>query len=182
MPDENNKQPNTESENSLAKCQRERDEYLAGWQRAKADLLNYKKEEAARLEEFTKYHNADFILELISVLDNFDLALTVMEKNKTAAGPGGGEVETPTPQAVRMEKGIYMIRTQLTDILKKRGLAPIEVKRGDRFDPTVMEAIAEMDSDLPEGSVVEKIETGYRLHDRTLRPARVKVSKGQTNK
>lgn len=140
-------------------CEKQRDEYLAGWQRAKADLLNYKKEEAARLEEFAKYHNADFVLELVSILDNFDLGLAALEKQ----GP--------------VEKGIYMIRAQTEDILKKRGLERIEVKKGGEFDPAVMEAVAEVDSDLPEGKVVEEIEAGYRLYDKILRPARVKTSK-----
>lgn len=150
----------TEEQNqNKSECERQRDEYLAGWQRAKADLMNYKKEEAARLEEFAKYHNASFILELVGVLDNFDLGLAALEKQ----GP--------------VEKGIYMIRAQMEDILKKRGLVRIEVKKGDKFDPAVMEAIAEVDSDLPAGEVVEEIETGYRLYDRVLRPARVKISK-----
>jgi molecular chaperone GrpE len=163
---------------SMEKCQKERDEYLAGWQRAKADLLNYKKEETERLQEFARYHNADFALELVGVLDNFDLALLAMEKSKATPASGGDGV--PTPQAVGMEKGVYMIRAQLTDILKKRGLARIEVKPGDEFNPAVMEAIAEADSGLPSGKVVEEIEAGYRLYDRVLRPARVKVSKGRT--
>lgn len=140
----------------------ERDEYLAGWQRAKADLLNYKKEEAERLQEFAKYHNADLVLEMIGVLDSFDLGLAALEKQGA------------------VEKGIYMIRAQIEDVLKKRGLARIEVKKGGEFDPALMEAIAETDSDLPEGRVVEEIETGYRLYDKILRPARVKVSKGRT--
>jgi molecular chaperone GrpE len=142
-------------------CEKQRDEYLAGWQRAKADLINYKKEEAERLQEFAKYHNADFVLELVSILDNFDLGLAALEKQ----GP--------------VEKGIYMIRAQMEDILKKRGLRRVEVKKGDQFDPAVMEAIAEVDSDLPEGGIVEEIEAGYRLYDKILRPARVKVSKGK---
>lgn len=151
----------SEPQDELSRCKQERDDYLAGWQRAKADLLNYKKEEAARLEEFAKYHSADFVLELVSVLDNFDLGLTALERR----GP--------------VEKGIYMIRAHLEDILKKRGLSRIEVKAGDEFSPAVMEAIAEVDSELPAGRVVDEVEAGYRLHGRILRPARVKISRGR---
>lgn len=147
---------------SVSECEKQRDEYLAGWQRAKADLINYKREEAKRFEEFAKYHNADFMLELLNVLDNFDLGLAALEKQGS------------------VEKGIYMIRAQMEDVLKKRGLMRLEVKKGDTFDPAMMEAIAEVDSELPEGKVVEEIEKGYRLNDRILRPARVKISKGQT--
>ena len=141
--------------------EKQRDEYLAGWQRAKADFINYRKEEMKHLEEVAQYGNQGLILDLISVLDNFDLGLRALEKN----GP--------------VEKGVYLIRTQIEDILKKRGLAKIEVKEGEAFDPGVAEALSEVPSEKPPGTVVEVIESGYRLHERVLRPARVIVSKGK---
>ena len=134
----------------LEEIKKQRDEYLAGWQRAKADFINYKKEEMAHLQEAVKYGNEDLIKDLVSVMDNFDLGLRVLEKT----GP--------------VEKGIYMIRSQIEDILKKRGLAKIEVKSGDMFDPAVMEAMTEIESDLPHSAVVEEIEPGYRLHEKVL--------------
>ena len=129
----------------------QRDEYLAGWQRAKADFINYKKEEFAHLQEVAKYGSEDLIKDMVSVMDNFDLGLRAMEK----AGP--------------VEKGIYLIRSQMEDILKKRGLAKMEVKIGDMFDPATMEAMTEIENDLPHGAVVEEIEPGYRLHEKVLR-------------
>ena len=57
------------------KCVTERDEYLAGWQRAKADFINYKKEELKHLEDVSRYGSAELMRDLIAVLDNFDLAL-----------------------------------------------------------------------------------------------------------
>ena len=138
----------------------QRDEYLAGWQRAKADFINYKKEEMKKLEDLARYGNEDLIKDLISVMDNFDLALRTLEK----AGP--------------VEKGIYIIRTQIEDILKKRGLEKIEIKVGDEFDPAIAEALAEIVSEKPHGVVMEVIEQGYRLYEKVLRPARVIVSKG----
>lgn len=148
-------------ESELEKCKKEKDEYLAGWQRAKADLINYKKEEIQRLEEVARYGNEDLIMELITVLDNFDLGLAALEK----AGP--------------VEKGIYMIRAQIEDILRKRGLLKIEIKVGDKFDPQIAEAISEVESENPPATIIEEIEAGYRLYDKILRPARVKISKGQ---
>ncbi len=152
----------SELEEKLAAAERQRDEYLAGWQRAKADFMNYKKEEMARLQEIAKYGTIDLMENLIAVLDNFDLGIAAMEKQ----GP--------------VEKGVYMIKSQLEDILKKRGLTKIEVKPGDHFDPMVAEAIAEAESDYEVGSVVEQIEPGYRLGDKIIRPARVKISKEKT--
>ena len=144
----------------LAECEQMREEYLAGWQRAKADFINYKKEEVRRAEEIAKYQTEDFIYDMIGVLDNFDLGLAALEKQ----GP--------------VEKGIYLIRAQLMDIMKRRGLERMPVKPGEQFDPVWAEAIAEGDSELPAGSILEEIEPGYRLHQKILRPARVKISKG----
>lgn len=157
---EENKQQGEEL-TELQRCEKERDEYLAGWQRAKADFINYKKDEVQRLQEIAKYQLEDVTLELIAVLDNFDLGLAALEKQ----GP--------------VEKGIYMIRTQLLDVLKRRGLTRIEVKAGSAFDPAQMESVAETESVEPPGSVAEVIEEGYRLHEKIIRPARVKISKSK---
>ncbi len=152
------------SQNDLAeqflKCEKDRDDYLAGWQRAKADLINYKKDELRRMEEFARYATEDLIEELIGVLDNFDLGIAAMERMGS------------------VEKGVYMIRSQMEDILKKRGLVRISVKIGDQFDPSYAEAIAEEESDKPQGTILQEIEPGYKLHDKIVRSARVKISKG----
>lgn len=145
----------------LQRSESEKEQYLSGWQRAKADYLNYKKEEQQRLSEIAKYTNEDLMREMVTVLDNFDLGLRALEK----AGP--------------VEKGVYMIRAQIEDILKKRGLERIELKPGDKFDPTVAEGIAEGESEHPPGTIAEEIEPGYRLYDKVLRPARVKLSKSK---
>ncbi len=156
------------SENNLAKdtpkegaeeIKKQRDEYLAGWQRAKADFLNYRKEELMRFEEIAKYGNENLVRELITILDNFDLGLSALEKS----GP--------------VEKGIYIIRSQILDILKKRGLEKLDIKIGEEFNPSVAEAISEGESEKQPGIILEIIETGYKLHDKILRPARVKISK-----
>ncbi len=143
----------------IAEMTSQRDEYLAGWQRSKADFINYKKEEMKKMEDIARYGNEDLIKDLISVMDNFDLALRTLEK----AGP--------------VEKGIYLIRTQIDDILKKRGLVKIDLKPGDMFDPAVAEALSEVDAEQPPGAIVQEIEPGYRLHEKVLRPARVIISK-----
>lgn len=147
------------SGDELSKCNAERDEYLAGWQRAKADLINYKKEEFKRLEEAARYQLEDVVYDLVAVLDNFDLAISAMEKQ--------GQVE----------KGIYLIRTQLEDSLKRRGLTKIAASPGDDFSPGTMEAVAMAEVDGPPDKVVEVIETGYKIYEKILRPVRVRVSK-----
>ncbi|MBM3257201.1 MAG: nucleotide exchange factor GrpE [Candidatus Liptonbacteria bacterium] len=151
--------PNGESE--LDKCKKEKEEYLAGWQRAKADFINYKKEEAKRFEDIAKYASATLLEELITVLDNFDLAIQALKK-------AGG-----------VDKGIYMIRAHLEDILRKRGLTRIELTPPAQFDASTMEAIEETSSAESPGTVLEEIAPGYRLHDKVIRPARVRISKGK---
>jgi molecular chaperone GrpE len=155
MPDAQNDNQTSELEEVI----KQRDEYLAGWQRTKADFINYKKDEMKRMEEVARYGSESLIKDLISVMDNFDLALRSLEK----AGP--------------VEKGIYLIRSQVEDILRKRGLEKVSVKPGDLFDPSIAEAMTEVESDKPHGTVVEEIEPGYRLHDKIVRAARVIVSK-----
>ncbi len=164
--EENKKNHNGQDEleelkNKLKEIEQKKDEYLAGWQRAKADFINYKSEEMARLEEMAKYGNENLIYEFIGVMDNFDLGLEALEKS----GP--------------VEKGIYMIRSQIFDILKKRGLEKINIQIGDQFDPGIAEAISEAESEKPPGTIIGIIETGYKLHGRVLRPTRVQISKSQ---
>jgi molecular chaperone GrpE len=153
-------------EEQLAATEKERDEYKAGWQRAKADFINYKKEEETRLQEIARYGSKELIKDLILILDGYDLALR-MAKNSNEKG---------------MDEGIIIIRSQIEDILKKRGLEKIAISPGDVFDPAVAEAMLEIESEYPPGSVVDVAEQGYRLHEKILRPARVIVSKDKEQK
>jgi len=156
---DNQKVPQEESE--LAKCQKQCDEYLEGWKRAKADLINYKKDEAKRFEAIVKFSNEAMIRDLITVLDSFDLALVALENE--------GDHKT--------QKGTYLIRQQLEDIMKQQGLEKIIVSVGHPFDPALQEAIATVELDKPSGTVVEEVERGYLLNGKLIRPARVKVAK-----
>ena len=149
----------TELKKKLEDAEAKAADYLAGWQRAKADFSNYKKDEAERFEELAKYSFTDLMKEFISVLDSFDLAITALEKN----GP--------------VEKGVYMIRSQIEDLLEKRGLEKLEVEIGSDFDPRVAEAVAETESEKMPGKIVGIIEPGYKLFEKIIRPARVIVGK-----
>ncbi|HEY4475847.1 MAG TPA: nucleotide exchange factor GrpE [Candidatus Paceibacterota bacterium] len=164
--EKNNQQEKNEIQElnkKLENCQKERDEYLNGWKRAKADLINDQKDEAKRFEELLKFGSADLIKDFIPVLNNFDLALSVLEKDGKA------------------EKGVYMIRTQLEDVLRKRGLEKMAVSAGNNFDPSLHEAIGEIESEHQAGTVALIIENGYTLNGRVIRPARVKLAKGKTS-
>lgn len=142
-------------ENLAVKCE----EYLNGWKRAKADFINYQKDEGRRFEELAKFGNEALIKDLISILDSFDLAENAHPDNK----------------------GMRIIRTQLEELLRKRGLEPIVIKTGDPFDPSRHEALLAIENpgtaSRPPNTIAEELEKGYTLYRKVIRPARVKVIK-----
>lgn len=162
VPDEESGEAKAESKlakirDDLKECEAEKKEYLDGWQRAKADLINYKKDETKRFEEFMKYAAEGIVAEVVQVLDSFDLAL---------------RHEMPK----EVERGIVLIRSQLEDILRRRGLEVIQAA-GQKFDPALHESVGEAEADGDEGMVAEELQKGYMLNGRIIRPARVKISK-----
>ena len=149
-----------ELKEKLAECGKQRDEFLEGWKRAKADFINYKREEASRIEALAKFGNEALILELIGIMNSFDLGLTILKDDDPA------------------RRGMHLIQVQLEDLLRKYGLQRISVTKGQQFDPELHEAVAEVDSGEPANTVIEEIERGYALYGKVVRPARVKLSKG----
>lgn len=156
-----NQEESPQGENdSLESARKQAEEYLDGWKRAKAELINYKKDEVKRFEQLAKFANETLIREMINVLDSFDLAVVALER-------GGQSVE----------KGVYLIRAQMEDVLKNHGLERVVVSVGAPFDPALQEAVAVVESDKPSGTVVEEIERGYMMRGKLIRPARVKVAR-----
>ncbi len=156
--------PGVEPQNSpseLEKLKAERDEYLNGWKRATADLINYKKEESKRLEDSIRFTREDLLHDIIGAIDHFGLGLAAIEKQGS------------------VDKGFYMIKSQLEDILKRHGVQKIKAGVGELFNPMYHESIAEAENDgkLQSGSIAQEIEPGYTLNDRVIKPARVKVVK-----
>ncbi|OGZ02634.1 MAG: nucleotide exchange factor GrpE [Candidatus Liptonbacteria bacterium RIFOXYC1_FULL_36_8] len=137
------------------KCTKERDEYLLGWKRAKADLANFKKEEVARAEIFSKFANEAFLRDLLAIMDSFDLAIFAEPDNK----------------------GLTLIRSQFEGFFTRNGVVVIKAL-GEKFDPAWHEAVSEIEGTGKEsGIIVEVIERGWMLYEKVIRPARVKVSK-----
>ncbi len=173
------------AETELEKCQKERDEYLDGWKRAKADLINHKKDEAKRFEMMIKFANESLVKELINVLDSFDLAFIALGQSQINADNTQIDTdknirENPRSnprESASWQKGLYLIRHQLEDALKQRGLERIIVSIDQLFDPALQEVIASIESDKPSGMIIEEVEKGYLLNGKLIRPARVKVAK-----
>ncbi|MDI6820658.1 MAG: nucleotide exchange factor GrpE [Patescibacteria group bacterium] len=146
-------------EEEFDRCKKERDEYLDGWKRAKADFINYKKEEVKRFEELIKFGTAELIQELVTILDSFDLGLAVLKDDEPA------------------KKGIQLIEAQFEDFLKKHGFSRIIVLEGQVFDPKIHEAVGEIESLGPEGVILEEVRKGHCLYGKVIRPSRVLISK-----
>jgi molecular chaperone GrpE len=144
----------------LEKIIKEKDEYFSGWQREKADFLNYKKQEFERLKETLNIAKESLFKELIPVLDNFNLAQKAVpeeEKEKNSI------------------KGLLLIKKQLEDSLKSLGLEEIETI-GKQFDPKMHEAVEEVEGAEP-GVIVEEVQKGYSFQDKIIRVAKVKIGR-----
>ena len=144
----------------LEECLRQKDEYLAGWQRARADFLNYKKEEMERITALLAYAGEELILKIIPILDNFEL------------------IEKKLPEGLKKDenvKGILQLKNQILDFLKNQGVEEMKTV-GEKFDPNLHEAI-ETKEGGESGVILEEIQKGYIINGRLLRPAKVKVAK-----
>ena len=151
-----------ELKKQLEECQKKKDEYLAGWQRERADFLNYKKEEIERIGEILKYAGEGLILKILPILDNFDL------------------IEKKIPENLKNDenvRGILRVKTQFQDFIKNLGVEEIK-SVGEKFDPNFQEVIEEVETkDKESGIVVEEERKGYKLHGKVIRPAKVRVTK-----
>jgi molecular chaperone GrpE len=139
-------------------------DYKADLQRMAADFSNYRKRNEAERLEFAKYAKADLITKLLDVLDGYDRALESM------------------PEDVKDQpwvEGMWLVERKLRSILEGEGLEPID-SLGKPFDPYLHEAIAHVESDQPEGTVIQEHRKAYRLNDRIIRPALVSVAKART--
>ena len=131
--------------------------------RRQAELENYRKRLIRDKEEAIQFSNENLIKDLLGFLDNMDRAL--------AAAKNGGDLEG-------LIKGFEMTRDQLLSTLDKNwGLKAIEAV-GNEFDPSLHEAcMMAVDESLDKETVLEEFQKGYTLHDRVIRPAKVKIGK-----
>lgn len=142
----------------LAQCRKEKEEYLAGWQRCRADAINAKQQEEARRRDIVRYAAEDIIQSLIPVLDAFRHALN------------GKDASDPYVQ------GFGHIRNQLVANLKTYGLSVIE-DASIPFDTLLHESVGTIVAAKEEDDnrVLEIVENGYMLHGKVIKPAKVKV-------
>jgi len=135
----------------------ERDQLFDRMARLQAEFDNARKREARERGEFRDYATAGAVEQFLPVLDNFQLALKA-----------GGSAE-------QLRSGVELIVKQMDDALRSLNVNPVETV-GAQFDPHVHESIDSVERvDLPDQQVVEEVRRGYRIKDRLLRPALVRV-------
>jgi len=131
-------------------------------QRTQAEFENYKKRTELANQENIKYASKQIILNLLPILDNFELAIKHTSDNK------------------EFIKGIELVYSQFLDALNSQGLKHIE-SLGKQFDPAKHEALMQESSKKEKGTILEEFQKGYSLNDKVIRQTKVKVSKGDKN-
>lgn len=133
-----------------------------GWKRTQADFDNYQKRSEKQKLNIISNANADLMMKIVPVLDNFRRAFA------------------HAPKEDNFTLGIKQIEKQLEDILTSEGLKKIETG-GQNFDPQKHEAISyEENKDIPADFIIAEAESGWEFNGKVLKPAKVRVSKGKT--
>lgn len=141
---------------------KEKQEYLDGWQRIKADFTNYKKREEEEKSEFLKFAKEGMIIDLLPVLQSFQMAFA----NKEA----WEKVDE------NWRKGVEYIHQQLMAVLQEQGLT-VEEPLGKMFDPTAHTSVGTMPTtdSAKDHLIAEVVQIGYRLNGKIIKPPTVRV-------
>jgi molecular chaperone GrpE len=152
----------TELQKKISDAEQKSREYFEGWQRERADFLNYRRR--IERENLLLHQNltGQIIKKYLVVLDDLERAL----KSRPSQGDGAD-----------WSQGVELISRKLATILEAEGIKPIEAA-GAMFDPLLHEAITHEDSpDHQSGQIIEVVQQGYLLGERVLRPALVRVAR-----
>jgi molecular chaperone GrpE len=158
--------PVKELEAKLSAKEEEAKENYDRFLRVSAEFDNYKKRSAREAEDFRKYANQSLLKEMLSVVDNLELAIHSADDNQTHGSS--------------LREGLNLTLKEILRVFEKFQVTPIESK-GQAFDPTYHEAVMQEETDeFPENTVVTEMQKGYLIHDRLLRPSMVVVAKAKT--
>ena len=144
----------------LEELRRERDALQDRLLRTAAEFDNYRKRMDRERRDLADHAAGEAIKDLLPIIDNLERALQASAQDDP------------------LRKGVELIHKQMLEMLRKRGVTPIEALGAD-FDPNVHEAVTHEESDQHrEGEVMEELQRGYKVGERLLRPSMVKVAKG----
>ena len=161
LEEESLKEKNQKLKNDLKKCLKEKMEYLSGWQRAKADFINAKKEEEKIKEEFIKFAEINLLKEILDVIDGFERALNDEKWNSLGK---------------EWQDGLKNLYNSLKKILENHNIGIVKAE-GEKFNPEFHEAVEiEGTKEKSEDQIIMKeIQKGYIMKEKVLRAAKVKV-------
>ena len=163
--DNSTEENNTENEinsNDKGELQNKYDDLYNRFIRLAADFDNYKKRISKEKQNISEYGNEELIRELLTVLDNLQLAVDHFD---------------PESDINSLVEGVKLVQSQMVTALNKFGLQAIESKKGTEFDPRQHQAVERIEtSDITPGLILDELIRGYMLNERLLRPASVTVS------
>jgi molecular chaperone GrpE len=163
QPTEAGQEQIVEDSNEMLKLRSERDQLYDRLMRATAEYKNSQKRLETEFDSRLQYANSSLIKSILPTIDNFERALSQ---------------DATKVDAASILKGMQIVHDQLMAVLKSQKVEAIAPKVGDPFDPNHHEALMQQPSDqYTEPTVTMLMEKGYTLHGRTLRPAKVAVSK-----
>lgn len=146
----------------LQEAQHQAEEYLDGWQRARAEFANYKKRNERDQQETYARAAGSILMRFLNIQDDLERALRDR--------PDEGDEKA-------WAEGIELIYRKLTALLEAEGVEPIKA-HAQRFDPNFHEALSyEENDEIEDGCVIDVVQQGYMLDDRVLRPALVRVAR-----
>jgi molecular chaperone GrpE len=150
---------NAANETELQKMKAERDSLLERLARMQAEFENARRRATREQQEFREFATADAVKAMLPVVDNFERALRAKSN------------------AAEFRDGVKLIYKQLRDVFAKLGVQSIAAE-GEAFDPRLHEAVEMVETeDAPDQTVVEELQSGYRMKERLLRPSMVRVAK-----
>lgn len=146
----------------LSAAEQEAADNRVGWQRAAADFMNYRRRTEQDRQASLGLANEALLAKLLVVADDFDRAVAQIPEEFRGHG---------------WTEGIVAIDRKLRQLLESEGVTPIEAE-GRPFDPHQHEAVVQEETEaVPEGTVTNELQRGYRIRDRVLRPSMVAVAK-----
>lgn len=137
------------------------DKNLTNWQRAEADLANFRRRTEQERADLIRFANAELIRKILPVVDDLERAVSTVPAEMQSDG---------------WVEGIRLIDKKVRNVLEQEGVTTIDAL-GNEFDPHIHEAVMREEGEGDTDVVVQEFQKGYRLNDRVLRPAMVKVGR-----
>lgn len=145
----------------LEEYKQKTDDYLNSWKRTAADFENYKKRRDKESQELVQFAQEVTVVKMLPTLESLEQALKA----------------APQDEKFRVwSEGVIKIVQQLEKVLLDMGIVKIDTI-GAKFDPMVHEAVELVESDKESGTILEEIQSGYKLNNKIIRPAKVKVAR-----